>query len=796
MAVAPPAGLTFTAIAAGTTHSVAVASDGSVWAWGMGASGQLGDGTTADATTPTAVSMPAGTPVTQVAAGGAHTLALTTGGLVFGWGSDVFGQLATPLVQLPARRQRRPRPAERPAARRPPTCRSPRGENSSYAADLRRRPVGLGRRLLRPARRRLPGPQRHGPRAHEHPPGGHPGHRAVRRDRTPRRRSWSPGPSRPSPSPPIAARHLRRPARRRRCPRPARASRSRAPRWARAPGPWPACSSWHRAVHGDGHPGRLVRLTTRPPPPRRSRWHPPSSRWSPNRSPAARGQPLPTLTYHLTGFKDGDTVAVVSGQASCTTTAQSGSFRGTYPVTCSPGTLSAANYVFRSGPTAVLTLAGASGGYAVVGKDGSIWTEGSPVAGCASRIDGRHAARRAGGRGGLHAASTTATGWWPPTAASSPSGPPASPGPWAGTRSTARSSAWPPRRTAAATGRSPPTAASSPSVTPASTGRPGPPPLVAPIVGMAATPDGRGYWLVASDGGIFAYGDAPFYGSAGGQMALDPVVGMAPTGDGHGYWMVTRPAPSSPTATPSSRAASATSTCPHRWPASPPPVTAGATGSSGADGGVFAFGDAPYLGGGVRPARTHRRDHLSRELPHVHQPPRADRTDRSPRPAATAARSAPPGPGVRRSCALGVEPQRSVAPGRRRRHRGARRHRRHRRPAATRPERPRRRHPRQAGRARATAPTSAPSWRPTAARTRPRPTSARSWPSSATSTGPSAGRSASSTCTSPGATRCGRRRSQPSPRPVPRRSSTGPARRTPRSSTATRTPSSPRTHRR
>jgi hypothetical protein len=34
-----------------------------------------------------------------------------------------------------------------------------------------------------------------------------------------------------------------------------------------------------------------------------------------------------------------------------------------------------------------------------------------------------------------------------------------------------------------------------------------------PIVGMAATPDGMGYWLVASDGGIFAYGDAGFFGS-------------------------------------------------------------------------------------------------------------------------------------------------------------------------------------------------------------------------------------------------------------------------------------------
>ena len=37
-----------------------------------------------------------------------------------------------------------------------------------------------------------------------------------------------------------------------------------------------------------------------------------------------------------------------------------------------------------------------------------------------------------------------------------------------------------------------------------------------PIVGMAATPDGGGYWLVASDGGIFTFGDARFYGSTGG----------------------------------------------------------------------------------------------------------------------------------------------------------------------------------------------------------------------------------------------------------------------------------------
>jgi hypothetical protein len=59
-----------------------------------------------------------------------------------------------------------------------------------------------------------------------------------------------------------------------------------------------------------------------------------------------------------------------------------------------------------------------------------------------------------------------------------------------------------------------------------------------PIVGMAATPDGNGYWLVASDGGIFNYGDAAFSGSTGGMTLNKPIVGMAATPDGKGYWLV------------------------------------------------------------------------------------------------------------------------------------------------------------------------------------------------------------------------------------------------------------------
>jgi hypothetical protein len=55
---------------------------------------------------------------------------------------------------------------------------------------------------------------------------------------------------------------------------------------------------------------------------------------------------------------------------------------------------------------------------------------------------------------------------------------------------------------------------------------------------MSATPSGHGYWLVASDGGLFAFGDAPFDGSMGGKKLNGPVVGMAATPSGDGYWFV------------------------------------------------------------------------------------------------------------------------------------------------------------------------------------------------------------------------------------------------------------------
>jgi hypothetical protein len=54
---------------------------------------------------------------------------------------------------------------------------------------------------------------------------------------------------------------------------------------------------------------------------------------------------------------------------------------------------------------------------------------------------------------------------------------------------------------------------------------------------MAATSDGGGYWLVASDGGVFTFGDAKFYGSTGGLHLSAPIVGMAALPSGGGYWL-------------------------------------------------------------------------------------------------------------------------------------------------------------------------------------------------------------------------------------------------------------------
>jgi len=87
-------GLTISAIGvtAGEDYSLALMSSGEVYAWGKNSNGQLGDGTTTNRYTPTKVTgLP--TDVVKVTAGSAHSLALTSSGSIYAWGYNYYGQL-------------------------------------------------------------------------------------------------------------------------------------------------------------------------------------------------------------------------------------------------------------------------------------------------------------------------------------------------------------------------------------------------------------------------------------------------------------------------------------------------------------------------------------------------------------------------------------------------------------------------------------------------------------------------------------------------------------------------------
>lgn len=86
-------GNNITAIAAGGTFSLALALDGTVWAWGNNNSGQLGDGTTTQRLTPVQVDGGNFNGVVAIACGGDHALAMKNDGTVWTWGNNVHGQL-------------------------------------------------------------------------------------------------------------------------------------------------------------------------------------------------------------------------------------------------------------------------------------------------------------------------------------------------------------------------------------------------------------------------------------------------------------------------------------------------------------------------------------------------------------------------------------------------------------------------------------------------------------------------------------------------------------------------------
>jgi len=78
-------------IAAGIAHTIALKSDGTLWAWGFNGYGQLGDGTTNDIYAPSRIG--SDKDWVSVAAGSYHTLALKSDGTLWAWGYNGFGQL-------------------------------------------------------------------------------------------------------------------------------------------------------------------------------------------------------------------------------------------------------------------------------------------------------------------------------------------------------------------------------------------------------------------------------------------------------------------------------------------------------------------------------------------------------------------------------------------------------------------------------------------------------------------------------------------------------------------------------
>jgi len=82
----------WTVISAGGTHTAAIRSDGLLFTWGLANLGQLGDGTTVNKSSPVQIGSSSWTAV-SVSAGGFHTAAIRSDELLFAWGNNSFGQL-------------------------------------------------------------------------------------------------------------------------------------------------------------------------------------------------------------------------------------------------------------------------------------------------------------------------------------------------------------------------------------------------------------------------------------------------------------------------------------------------------------------------------------------------------------------------------------------------------------------------------------------------------------------------------------------------------------------------------
>lgn len=93
-----PAGVSFESLSSGAFHSVALGSDGEVQAWGASSYGQVGNGSASIEPTPVVVQAPAGVSFVAVAAGMYHSMALGSDGNLYAWGQNDRGQLGDGTV--------------------------------------------------------------------------------------------------------------------------------------------------------------------------------------------------------------------------------------------------------------------------------------------------------------------------------------------------------------------------------------------------------------------------------------------------------------------------------------------------------------------------------------------------------------------------------------------------------------------------------------------------------------------------------------------------------------------------
>ena len=170
VAITLPGGVQATEIAAGEYDSFAVGSNGHVYAWGDNSLAELGNGSTTQSDSPTAVSLPAGLTFSGLAAGEYSTFAIGSNGKLYAWGYNDKGQLGDGNETTPTS----PVTVSLAAGVTPATVAA--GYHHSAGRQHHRRALYVRRQRIRPARRR------HQQRI-RHPQGGHPGRRCHRHHR-------------------------------------------------------------------------------------------------------------------------------------------------------------------------------------------------------------------------------------------------------------------------------------------------------------------------------------------------------------------------------------------------------------------------------------------------------------------------------------------------------------------------------------------------------------------------------------------------------------------------------------